>query len=76
MQSGITKSDAKDRQNPAVRLKMYTDRTVRAAMDVQAIRDKNVLLSPRDYAGAPIVNFRNIPIGVNDQQLNTESRVV
>ena len=76
MQLGITKSDAKDKQNPAVRLKMYTDRTVRAAMDVQAIRDKNVLLSPRDYAGAPIVNFRNIPIGVNDQQLNTESRVV
>jgi len=76
MQSNITKSDAKDKQNPAVRLKMYTDRTVRAAMDVQAIRDKNVLLSPRDYAGAPIVNFRNIPIGVNDQQLNTESRVV
>jgi len=28
-------------------------RTVRVAMDVQAIRDKNVLLSPTDYAGRP-----------------------
>ena len=76
MQSGITQTDDPDKMSPSVRLKMYTDRTVRAAMDVQAIRDKNVLLSPRDYAGAPIVNFRNIPIGVQDSMLNTESRVV
>ena len=75
-QSGITKTDAKDKMSPAIRLKLYTDRTVRAAMDVQAIRDKNVLLSPRDYAGQPIVNFRNIPIGVQDSMLNTEQRVV
>jgi hypothetical protein len=75
-QSGITKTAAPDQQSPSIRLKMYVDRTVRAAMDVQAIRDKNVLLSPRDYAGMPIVNFRNIPIGVQDSMLNTESRVV
>lgn len=75
MQSGITKTDAPNRQ-PSVRLKMYCDRTVRAAMDVQAIRDKNVLLSPKDYAGQPIVNFRNIPIGVQDTMLNTEAAVV
>lgn len=74
--SGITKTDAPDKQSPAVRLKMYCDRTVRAAMDVQAIRDKNVLLSPTDYAGRPIVNWRNVPIGVQDSLLNTESRVV
>jgi major capsid protein gp7 len=76
MQSGITQTDDPEKMSPSVRLKLYTDRTVRAAMDVQAIRDKNVLLSPRDYAGQPIVNFRNIPIGVMDSMLNTESRVV
>lgn len=74
--SGITKTDAPNRQSPAVRLKMYCDRTVRAALDVQAIRDKNVLLSPRDYDGNPVVSFRGIPIGVHDALLNTESRVV
>jgi len=74
--SGITKTDAPDKMSPAIRLKLYMDRTVRAACDVQAIRDKNVLLSPTDYAGRPIVNWRNIPIGVQDSLLNTESRVV
>lgn len=75
MVSGITKSDAPNHQ-PSVRLKWYCDRTSRQYMDIQAIRDKNVLLSPRDYAGQPIVNFRNIPIGVQDSLLDTESRVV
>ena len=74
--SGITKTDAPDKMSPAIRLKLYMDRTVRAACDVQAIRDKNVLLSPTDYAGRPIVNWRNIPIGVQDSLLNTESRVI
>jgi hypothetical protein len=74
--SGITETDAPDHVSPAVKLWIYCDRTVRWAMDVQAIRDKNVLLSPTDYAGRPIVNFRNIPIGVTDALLDTESRVV
>lgn len=74
--SGITKSDSPEQRGRSVRLKIYCDRTVRAAMDVQAIRDKNVLLSPTDYAGKPVVNFRNIEIGVTDALLNTESRVV
>lgn len=74
--SGITKTDAPDRISPAVRLWIYCDRTARWSMDVQAIRDKNVLLSPRDYAGQPIVNFRNVPIGVTDAILDTEARVV
>jgi hypothetical protein len=75
-QTGITKTDAPDKMAPSIRLKMYMDRTVRAALDVQAIRDKNVLLSPTDYAGQPIVNWRNIPLGVQDTMLNTEARVV
>lgn len=75
MVSGIVKTDAPDRVAPPVRLKFYCDRTAREYMDIQAIRDKNVLLRPEDYAGRPIVNFRNIAIGVVDQLLDTESRV-
>ena len=75
MVSGITKTDAPDRIAPAVRLKFYCDRTSREYMDIQAIRDKNVLLRPEDYAGRPIVNFRNIAIGVVDQILDTEGPV-
>ncbi|MBO0865503.1 MAG: hypothetical protein J2P16_10580 [Mycobacterium sp.] len=74
--SGITKTDAPDRMSPNIRLKIYCDRTVRAALDVQAIRDRNVLLSPTDYAGRPIVNWRNVPIAVQDSLLDTEARVV
>lgn len=76
MVSGIVKTDAPDRVAPNIRLKFYCDRTAREYMDIQAIRDKNVLLRPEDYAGRPIVNFRNIAIGVVDQILDTESRVV
>ena len=75
MVSGITKTDAPDRVAPAVRLKFVCDRTLREYMDIQAIRDKNVLLRPEDYAGRPIVNFRNIAIGVVDQILDTEATV-
>jgi hypothetical protein len=73
--SGITKSDAPTRATPNVRLMFFCDRTAREYMDIQAIRDKNVLLRPEDYAGKPIVNFRNIGIGVVDQLLDTEARV-
>jgi hypothetical protein len=73
MVSGITKTDAPDRVAPPVRLKFHCDRTSREYMDLQAIRDKNVLLRPEDYAGRPIVNFRNIPIAVTDQILDTET---
>ena len=79
-QSGIVKMGSKEagRMNvaPAVKLNFYTNRTVRAAMDVQAIRDKNVLLSPTEYDGQPIVTFRGIPIKVQDTMLSTEARVV
>ena len=75
MVSNITKSDAPTRSAPAVRLVFSCDRTSREYMDIQAIRDKNVLLRPEDYAGRPIVNFRNIPIEVTDQILDTEATI-
>jgi len=53
----------------------YVNRTVRQYMDIQAIRDKNVLLTPREYEGMPIVDFRGVPIRIVDSLLNTESRL-
>ena len=73
--SGITRTDAP--QDPqTVRGVYYCNRTVRQAMDTQAMRDKNVLLSLNDYAGKPTQNYRGVPIKIVDQLLNSETRVV
>lgn len=74
--SGITKTDAPDEVVPPLNPAIYTNRTVRQYMDIQAIRDKNVLLQVKDYAGQPITDFRGVPIRLVDQLLNTETRVV
>jgi hypothetical protein len=76
MSSGITRVDAPDEPAPSIRPVIYTNRTGRHWMDVQAIRDRNVLLSSRDYAGQPTDAFRNIPIKIVDQLTTSESRVV
>jgi len=73
--SGITKVDAPNQPAPAMRPAWYVNRTVRQYMDIQAIRDKNVLLTPREYEGMPIVDFRGVPIRIVDSLLNTESRL-
>jgi hypothetical protein len=75
-QSGITKTDAPGETAPGIRPAIYCNRTVRQYMDLQAIRDKNVLLTPTEYAGQPIVEFRGAPIRINDVLLNTETRIV
>lgn len=72
--SGITKTDAVQ-DNQTVRAVFYCNRTVRHAMDQQAIRNRNVLLTLNDYAGKPIDTFRGVPIKIVDQLLNSESRV-
>lgn len=74
--SGITKTDAPDEPSPGVNPAIYVNRTVRQYMDIQAIRDKNVLLSSTEYAGGPVVEFRGVPIRINDALLSTETRVV
>ena len=73
--SGITKTDAPDEVAPPLNPVIYCNRTVRQYMDIQAIRDKNVLLRVEDYDGMPITTFRGIPIKINDALLNTEARV-
>jgi len=72
--SGITRTDA-PRDDVTVRGIFYTNRTVRQFMDIQAMRDRNVLLTLNDYAGKPITTWRGIPIKVVDQLTNTETRV-
>jgi hypothetical protein len=73
--SGITKTDAPDEVAPGINPAIYVNRTVREYMDIQAIRDKNVLLKPTEYAGQPIVEFRGIPIRVVDALTSTESAI-
>lgn len=72
--SGITQTDSPN-GDPGIRPIMYTNRTVRFWMDVQGMRDRNVLLSLTDAAGRVQDSFRGIPIKVSDQLLITESRV-
>lgn len=74
--SGITESDAPGDPVPGISPAWYVNRTGREFMDIQAIRDRNVLLSSKDYAGDPVVNFRDTPIRVVDALTNTEARVV
>ena len=74
--SGITETDAPDEPAPGINPCIYVNRTIRESMDIQAIRDKNVLLRPTEYAGSPVVEFRGLPIRIADTLLNTESRLV
>lgn len=75
-QSGITRVDAPSDPSPGIRPVFYVNRTIRHWMDVQAMRDRNVLLRITDYAGMPVDGYRGIPIRVVDQLLTTEARVV
>jgi hypothetical protein len=72
--SGISKTDAPT--EPKVRAVFYGNRQLRYFMSLQAMRDRNVLLSLEDYAGKVVDTFRGIPVKTIDQILSTESRVV
>lgn len=73
--SGITESDAPGDPVPGINPAWYVNRTGREFLDIQAIRDKNVLLTPKEYAGEPVMEFRGIPIRVVDALTNTEARI-
>ena len=70
--SGVTESDAPDDPVPGISPAWYCNRTVREYLDIQAIRDRNVLLSSKDYAGEPVVMFRDTAIRVVDALTNSE----
>ena len=74
--SNVTETDAKSEQGLVTRPAIYANRTLRGFMDIQAIRDKNVLIGMKDYAGEPVESYRNVPIRILDQLKNTETRVV
>jgi hypothetical protein len=73
--SAITETDAPDEPAPGINPAFYCNRTVRESLDIQAIRDKNVLLKPTEYAGEPVTEFRGVPIRVNDCLLVTEGTI-
>src|SRR5262245_16422434 len=74
-QSGITETDAPSEPSPGINPAFYCNRTIREYLDIQAIRDKNVLLTPKEYAGEPVIEFRGIPIRVVDALTITEARI-
>lgn len=73
--SGITESDAPGDPVPGINPAWYCNRSVRTALDVQAIRDRNVLISMKEYAGEPVLMWRDIPIRLADSLLTTEATV-
>lgn len=73
--SAITKTDAKSEAGLVVRPAFYTNRTVRGFMDIQIIRDKNVLIGMHDFAGMPAETYRTIPIRVMDVMTSSETVV-
>jgi hypothetical protein len=73
--SGITDTDARNERGMTIRPAIYLNRELGGFCDVQSIRDRNVLLGPRDYAGEPVVSFRGIPMRNVDQLISNEARV-
>ncbi len=73
--SGITESDSPGDPVPGINQAWYCNRTVRTALDIQAIRDKNVLIGMKEYAGEPVMMWRDVPIRIVDAIVNTEATV-
>ena len=55
---------------------IYCNRTVRGALDIQAMAKTNNFLTVETRDSKPYTAFRGIPIRICDQLNNTESRVV
>ena len=72
---GITEVDAPGDPMPGTSPTWYCNRAVRAGLDIQSIRDKNVLISMREYAGESVEFWRDAPVRVNDSLISTESTV-
>ena len=70
--SGITETDD-PRGDIGKRFVWYGNRTSLMWMDIQSIRDRNVLLTIDDYAGKPVRSWRDFPVKCVDQILTTEA---
>lgn len=73
--SGITETDAPGDPRPGTNGAWYCNRAVRIALDQQAIRDKNVLISYREFAGEAVMFWRDFPVRVSDCLLKTEATI-
>lgn len=73
--SGVTMSDAPTEASLGVRPAFHTNRTGRHWLDIQGMRNRNVLLSVTDAAGMVQDSFRGVPITFVDQLLIAEARV-
>lgn len=70
--SGITQTDAPmDEGEP--RVVIYGNRTILHWMQIQAMRNRNVLMQLPDYAGIVTDNWRGTPIKLMDQISNSEA---
>jgi len=72
--SGISGTDA-PWDDMSKKWAIYCNRTLRYWLDIQAIRNRNVLMSPDQSAGMPWTRYRGIPIKVMDRIVNTEATV-
>ncbi len=72
--SNITKVDSPD-PAPGINAAIYVNRKVRTALDIQAQRDKNVLLRLEEFAGMAVDSYRGVPIRVVDALISTEATI-
>lgn len=73
--SGITETDAPGDPIPGSNFTWYCNRTVKTSLEIQAIRDKNVLIGMKEYAGEPVLMWRDAPVRLVDALLNTEATI-
>jgi hypothetical protein len=57
------------------RLAIYSNRTIRTYLDIQAVNKNNVLLRLEEWDGKAVTTFRGIPVRTVDALLSTESRL-
>lgn len=74
--NNLTETDAPDDVHAGIQPAFYMNRTVAEAMEIQAIRNKNVLISMTEYAGQTTPTWRGVPVRNVDALLNTEARLV
>lgn len=71
--SGITETDAPNEIKAGTNPAIYMNRYVSEAFQLQAIRNKNVLLTPKEYAGEVVQEWRGMPVRIVDALLSTEA---
>lgn len=73
--NGITETDAPDEVHAGINPAWYCNRTVAEGMELQAIRNKNVLLKMEEYAGQTVPVWRGVPVRNVDALLSTETNI-